>query len=132
MCFFTRNYQRLRRDNLVGFYLAPIGSHKKPIKDFVALHRGRCAILTTQEACIIMSSTASPAKSPFDSKNIEMVILGSTEQKCDCCNRRTKHLKVLVNGFILFMCAELHGGKVERFDELGHLIVEWEVIPSSS
>lgn len=77
-----------------------------------------------------MSFTTSSTESPFDSKNIEMVVLGSTEQKCDCCNRRTKHLKVLVNGFILFMCSELHGGKVEKFDESGHLIVEWKVVPT--
>ena len=46
----------------------------------------------------------------------EMRILGSDTMYCACCKKRTKHLKVLVNGVILFLCDELHG--VERQTDL--------------
>jgi hypothetical protein len=47
-----------------------------------------------------------------------MKIIGTTERMCACCEKRTKHLKVIVNmegkAVIVFRCTEKHGGKTEE------------------
>jgi hypothetical protein len=51
-----------------------------------------------------------------------MKIIGTTERMCACCEKRTKHLKVIVNmegkAVIVFMCTEKHGGKTEDPDQI--------------
>ena len=38
-----------------------------------------------------------------------MTIIGHDTRYCGCCEARTNHVKVLIDGKIFFFCAEKHG-----------------------